>query len=129
MNQTPELNRRIVLAARPQGLPRPQDFRLDTAPVPTPAEGQVLLQTLYLLSPPLLRRLLQIDVYRGQVRSTVATAPGCVAFPVRLLKSVHHPRPRRAGLALLTGLSHISVKGTQLTTAGTPAASLACLDW
>ena len=34
------LNRRIVLAAHPQGLPTLHDFRLETQPVPTPAEGQ-----------------------------------------------------------------------------------------
>jgi NADPH-dependent curcumin reductase len=35
---------RVVLAARPRGLPTPQDFRLDEAAVPTPNEGQVLRQ-------------------------------------------------------------------------------------
>ncbi len=39
------VNRRILLAARPQGRPTPQDFQLDTTPVPTPAPGQVLLRT------------------------------------------------------------------------------------
>jgi NADPH-dependent curcumin reductase CurA len=33
---TDHQNRRIVLASRPEGEPRPQDFRLETAPVPHP---------------------------------------------------------------------------------------------
>ncbi len=52
------INRRITLAARPRGLPTAQDFRLDTQPVPTPAEGQVLLQTLYLSLDPYMRNLM-----------------------------------------------------------------------
>lgn len=47
--QSDSVNRRIVLAACPQGLPRSQNLRLDAAAVPAPAEGQVLLRTLYLV--------------------------------------------------------------------------------
>ena len=52
------LNRRIVLAARPKGRPQPGDFRLETAPVPTPADGQVLLRTLWLSLDPYMRNLM-----------------------------------------------------------------------
>lgn len=48
-------NRRIVLAARPKGEPKPSDFRLETAPVPVPADGQVLLRTLWLSLDPYMR--------------------------------------------------------------------------
>lgn len=48
MPQSDTVNRRFLLAARPQGLPTAQDFRLDQAAVPVPAEGQVLLRTAYL---------------------------------------------------------------------------------
>jgi hypothetical protein len=53
------LNRRIVLAAHPQGLPTLHDFRLETQPVPTPAEGQVLLRTLHLSLDPYMRNLME----------------------------------------------------------------------
>ncbi len=33
MSSVRRLNRRTVLAARPQGLPRPEDFRLETSPL------------------------------------------------------------------------------------------------
>ena len=48
-------NRRIVLASRPQGVPTPKDFRLETAAAPEPGEGQVLLKTLFLSLDPYMR--------------------------------------------------------------------------
>jgi NADPH-dependent curcumin reductase CurA len=58
MPQSDRVNRRIVLAARPRGVPTPQDFRLEESPVPTPGEGQVLLRTLYLSLDPYMRNLM-----------------------------------------------------------------------
>lgn len=49
------LNRRIVLAQRPIGSPTPTDFRLEESPLPEPAEGEVLLRTLYLSIDPYMR--------------------------------------------------------------------------
>jgi NADPH-dependent curcumin reductase CurA len=50
-----ENNRRIVLAERPQGMPDERHLRLEEDPVPEPAEGQVLLKTLYLSLDPYMR--------------------------------------------------------------------------
>jgi NADPH-dependent curcumin reductase CurA len=50
-----DLNRRIVLAARPSGLPKPGDFRLEEKPLPTPGEGEVLLKIDYLSLDPYMR--------------------------------------------------------------------------
>ncbi|AKT37530.1 NADP-dependent oxidoreductase [Chondromyces crocatus] len=47
--------RRIVLASRPQGAPTPENFRLEEAPLPQPAEGQLLLKVLYLSLDPYMR--------------------------------------------------------------------------
>src|SRR5262245_47372995 len=47
--------RQIVLAARPQGKPRPSDFRLEETAIPTPGPGQVLLQVQYLSLDPYVR--------------------------------------------------------------------------
>ena len=55
MTQRKAHNRRIVLAQRPQGAPVPENFRLEKAPVPEPAEGQVLLRTEYLSLDPYMR--------------------------------------------------------------------------
>ncbi len=52
------VNRRILLAARPRGLPGPEHFRLVTEPVAEPADGEVLLRTLYLSLDPYMRNLM-----------------------------------------------------------------------
>jgi NADPH-dependent curcumin reductase CurA len=48
-------NRRIVLAARPNGEPADTDFRLEEMDIPSPGDGQVLLRTLYLSLDPYMR--------------------------------------------------------------------------
>lgn len=48
-------NTRIVLAARPRGEPTPDDFRLEQAALPVPAEGQALLRNRYLSLDPYMR--------------------------------------------------------------------------
>jgi NADPH-dependent curcumin reductase CurA len=55
MSQDREHNRRIVLAGRPDGVPTPENFRLENTPVPEPAEGQLLLRTEYLSLDPYMR--------------------------------------------------------------------------
>jgi NADPH-dependent curcumin reductase len=47
--------RQIVLAARPQGKPQLTDFRLEEIAIPTPAAGQLLLETQYLSLDPYMR--------------------------------------------------------------------------
>jgi NADPH-dependent curcumin reductase CurA len=49
------INHRIVLNSRPVGTPTEQNFRLEEGAVPVPAEGQVLLRTLYLSLDPYMR--------------------------------------------------------------------------
>jgi len=46
---------RIVLAARPQGEPKPGDFRLESLPLPAPGDGEILLRVLYLSLDPYMR--------------------------------------------------------------------------
>ena len=48
-------NRSIHLASRPHGAPTPENFRLQSAALPEPAEGQLLLRTLYLSLDPYMR--------------------------------------------------------------------------
>jgi NADPH-dependent curcumin reductase CurA len=47
--------KRIVLAARPNGEPKPSDFRLEDHAVPTPGAGEVLLRTIWLSLDPYMR--------------------------------------------------------------------------
>lgn len=50
-----ETARRIVLASRPVGEPKPSDFRTEEFAVPEPGPGQVLLRTLWLSLDPYMR--------------------------------------------------------------------------
>jgi NADPH-dependent curcumin reductase CurA len=50
-----EVNRRIVLASRPKGRPTPENFRLEEAPLPEPAAGEILCRTIYLSLDPYMR--------------------------------------------------------------------------
>ena len=50
-----EINRRVVLAGRPVGRPTPANFRLEEAPVPEPADGELLCRTIYLSLDPYMR--------------------------------------------------------------------------
>ncbi|MDH4440248.1 MAG: NADP-dependent oxidoreductase [Rhizobium sp.] len=55
MTQSTTINRRFVLAARPQGEPDDQTLRLETEAVPTPGAGQMLLRTVFLSLDPYMR--------------------------------------------------------------------------
>ena len=48
-------NRQILLANRPVGMPKASDFLLNETSIPTPADGQVLCETLYLSLDPYMR--------------------------------------------------------------------------
>ena len=55
MSQSAKTNRRLVLASRPHGAPVADNFRLEEHPVPAPAEGQLLLRTIWLSLDPYMR--------------------------------------------------------------------------
>lgn len=55
MTQSDTTNRRLVLAERPKGAPTADTLRLETAPVPVPDAGQMLLRTEYLSLDPYMR--------------------------------------------------------------------------
>src|SRR5262249_42162685 len=48
-------SRQIVLAARPRGFPRPEDFSLRAVTLREPADGQVLVRNLYMSVDPYMR--------------------------------------------------------------------------
>ncbi len=55
MPDSPLINRRIVLAARPHGAPSLDCFRIESLPVPALKAGQLLTRTLYLSLDPYMR--------------------------------------------------------------------------
>jgi NADPH-dependent curcumin reductase CurA len=61
------INRRIVMAARPEGAPQDGDFRFEEAAAPEPGAGEMLCRTLYL----------SLDPYmRGRMNAAKSYAPG-----------------------------------------------------
>ena len=50
-----EVNHRILLRARPAGIPEPENFVADSVPVHAPAAGEVLLETIVLSIDPAMR--------------------------------------------------------------------------
>ncbi|WP_437287529.1 NADP-dependent oxidoreductase [Sorangium sp. So ce406] len=98
MPQREAVNRRVVLAARPRGLPTPQDFRLDEAAVPTPGEGQVLLRTLYLSLDPYMRQVM--DEIPPAYAPSVRLGEPMVGGTVHRVVASRHPRFRAGDLVL-----------------------------
>ena len=49
------MNKAIVLASRPQGWVKPEDFRLESLPMPAPKDGEVLVKNLWLSLDPYMR--------------------------------------------------------------------------
>ena len=49
------MNRQITLASRPVGYPKESDFNVVEVPMPTPADGEVLVKTIYLSVDPYMR--------------------------------------------------------------------------
>lgn len=80
MSQQRNANRRIVLASRPHGAPRDENFRLETQPVPQPAEGQLLLRTVWLSLDPYMRgRMSDAPSYVPPVALDAVMEAGTVA--------------------------------------------------
>jgi NADPH-dependent curcumin reductase CurA len=75
-------NHQIILAARPEGLPKETDFSLVGAPIPEPGQGQFLVQNSYLSVDPYMRgRISEIKSYAEPVSVgdvMVGGTVGCV---------------------------------------------------
>lgn len=72
------MNRRVTLAARPEGEPRESDFSLDEVPVPEPGAGEVLVRSHYVSVDPYQRgRMSEARSYAKPVQiGEVMTAQG-----------------------------------------------------
>ena len=77
------MNRQIVLAARPEGVPKPSDFQLVETPMPEPAEGQFLVKTHYLSVDPYMRgRISEAKSYAEPVQIGEVMVGGTVGTVV-----------------------------------------------
>ena len=82
-------NRKITLAARPDGFPKASDFELVESPIPEPGEGQFLVQCEYLSVDPYMRgRMSDAKSYAEPVKIGEVMGGECVG---KVLKS-NHPK-------------------------------------
>ncbi len=74
------VNRRVLLKRRPVGEPRPDDFEIVEAPVPAPADGQILCRTIYLSLDPYMRgRMAEGKSYAASVELGQVMVGGTVS--------------------------------------------------
>ncbi len=74
------VNRRLVLAARPVGIPTVENFRLETVPIPQPGDGEVLLKTRFLSLDPYMRgRMNEGKSYADRVELGAVMVGGTVS--------------------------------------------------
>lgn len=92
------VNRRIVLNARPVGRPIPSHFRLAEQSMPTPSEGEVLMQTLYLSLDPYMRNLM--DEKGPGYAPSIALGSTMVGGTVSRIVESRHPGFRVGELVL-----------------------------
>ena len=68
MSQSASNNRQLLLASRPEGRPTANNFQLNEQPLPEPADGQVLLRTVFLSIDPYMRgRMSDAESYAAPV--------------------------------------------------------------
>ena len=83
-SQLPNTFRRVVLVRRPPGEPAESDFRVETAPMPQPGAGQVLVRVIYLSLDPYMRgRMRDAASYAAPVALGDAMPGGTVGEVVR----------------------------------------------
>lgn len=69
----------IVLASRPTAEPEPENFRLETGPVPEPSEGEILVRVIWLSLDPYMRgRMSDAKSYADPVQIGEVMEAGCV---------------------------------------------------
>ena len=97
MSSNATMQRAIVLNSRPVGAPTPDNFRLCETPLPTPADGELLLRTLYLSLDPYMRgRMSEAKSYA----KPVAVGDVMVGGTVSRVQVSRHPDFKAGDLVL-----------------------------
>ncbi|MGY3040651.1 NADPH-dependent curcumin reductase CurA [Rhodanobacter sp. TND4EL1] len=97
MSPNATMQRAIVLNSRPVGAPTPDNFRLRETPLPTPADGELLLRTLYLSLDPYMRgRMSDAKSYA----EPVAIGDVMVGGTVSRVQASKHPDFKEGDLVL-----------------------------
>ena len=132
------VNRRILMAARPEGAPAESDFELVETAVPAPGDGQVLCRTVYLSLDPYMRgRMNDAPSYTPPVQIGGVMDGGTVAEITWSPRRVSIPcgRPRRCDRSLITSPMNSSgvvistlITGSMISGAALAMASLKAND-
>lgn len=97
MSESKTVNRRVVLNSRPVGAPTLENFRLEESVTPVPADGQLLLRTLYLSLDPYMRgRMSDAPSYAPPV----AVGAEMIGGTVSRVESSLHPDYKAGDLVL-----------------------------
>ncbi|WP_290649503.1 NADP-dependent oxidoreductase [Aquisalimonas sp.] len=90
-------NQRIILAARPEGMPDESHLKLESAPMPEPADGEVLLRTIYLSLDPYMRGRMSASKSYAQSVEVGSVMEGGTVCEV---EESHHPDWQQGELVL-----------------------------
>lgn len=82
------VNRQILLAARPHGNPKAEDFEVVSRPLPVPGDGEVLIRNLYLSLDPL-NRIIMGNADSDQ--PPIAVGDPMFGFTVAVVEQSDHP--------------------------------------
>ncbi len=118
MENTVKTNRRIVLASRPDGAPKEEDFRLEKSSIPVPKDGEVLLRSIYLSLDPYMRgRMSDAPSYADPVEIDSVMVGGTVCQ----IEESHHPEYQEGEWVLASsGWQDYTISdGSELTKLGT----------
>jgi NADPH-dependent curcumin reductase CurA len=95
----PSTSRQIVLANRPEGMPKESDFSLEEVPLPQLGAGQVLVRSLFLSIDPYIRSRLS-----GQAIYSKAVLPGEVVVGCVVGQVMESGDPRMAAGDIVEGM-------------------------
>ena len=85
-------NRRVLLKRRPVGEPKPTDFEVVDAPVPTPQDGEILVRTIWLSLDPYMRgRMNDVKSYAPSVELGQPMVGGTVGEVVESRDAAFRP--------------------------------------
>jgi NADPH-dependent curcumin reductase CurA len=85
-------NRRVLLKRRPVGEPKPTDFEIADAPVPTPQDGEILVRTIWLSLDPYMRgRMNDVKSYAPSVELGQPMVGGTVGEVVESRDAAFRP--------------------------------------
>ena len=105
------INRRITLAARPVGVPKPTDFAAVDEPVASPSDGEMLLRTVYLSLDPYMRgRMNDVKSYVPPVQIGQTMEGGAVS----VVEESRHPEYSAGDIVYgRTGWQRYAISGTK----------------